>query len=331
VIIKGGRPLEVLAHVDVVVFDKTGTLTLGAPAVTAVSPAPGIGTGDVLAAAAAAEARSEHPFARAILKAAADHRVVVSAPETFHYTPGRGIICRAAGSEIVIGGRALVAERGIAVGAEDGAPARLGSEIFVARDGRLLGRLQLSDTTRHEARTAVAALHALGITTIVLTGDGAGVATSVSRAVGVDRVEAELLPEDKLRRIDALRASGHTVMMVGDGINDAPALTRADVGVAMGSGTDVARETSSVTLLGNDLCGVVEGLHIARRCHRIIMFNFVGTLAVDGGGVLLASIGLLNPLLAAFVHVASELLFLLNSARLLRRGDPRTHTSMTRP
>jgi Cd2+/Zn2+-exporting ATPase/Cu+-exporting ATPase len=328
-IVKGGRPLEVLAHVDLVVFDKTGTLTHGVPAVTAVSPAPGVSVGDLLHAAAVAEARSEHPFARAILKSAADHRIPVSAPDAFAYTPGRGIVCRAAGAEIVVGGRALLAQRGIALD-RDGMPEAQGSEIFIARDARFLGRLEISDTTRDEARAAVGALRALGIRTIVLTGDDADVATSVGRAVSVDRVEAELLPEDKLARIDALRAAGHVVMMVGDGVNDAPALTRADVGVAMGSGTDVARETAGIMLLGDDLRGVVETLRIARRCYRIILTNFVGTLVVDGGGVLLASVGLLNPLLAAFVHVTSELLFLLNSARLLRHAGTRALGSSPR-
>jgi P-type E1-E2 ATPase len=285
--------------------------------------------GDLLHAAAVAEARSEHPFARAILKSAADHRIPVSAPNAFAYTPGRGIVCRAAGAEIVVGGRALLAQRGIALD-RDGMPEAQGSEIFIARDARFLGRLEISDTTRDEARAAVGALRALGIRTIVLTGDDADVATSVGRAVSVDRVEAELLPEDKLARIDALRAAGHVVMMVGDGVNDAPALTRADVGVAMGSGTDVARETAGIMLLGDDLRGVVETLRIARRCYRIILTNFVGTLVVDGGGVLLASVGLLNPLLAAFVHVTSELLFLLNSARLLRHAGTRALGSSPR-
>ena len=319
VIIKGGRPLEVLAHVDTVVFDKTGTLTHGTPVVTAVLPAPGVSADDLLEAATIAEARSEHPFARAILKAAADQQLPLRAPDAFSYTPGQGIVCRVADDEIVVGSRALVRERGIDVSA-DGSRDHHGSAIFVARGDRFLGRFEVSDVLREEATAAIDALRALGLTTAVFTGDSAGVATSVGRALGVDHVEAELLPEEKLARIDALRAAGRTVMMVGDGVNDAPALTRADVGAAMGSGTDVARETAGIMLLGNDLRGLVDALRLARRCYRIIMVNFAGTLVVDAGGVVLASVGLLDPLLAAFVHVASELLFLLNSARLLRHG-----------
>jgi heavy metal translocating P-type ATPase len=263
-IIKGGRPLEILAHVDTAIFDKTGTLTHGAPAVTGVWPASGASASDLLAAAAIAEARSEHPFARAILGAAAERRLPLSAPDTFDYTPGQGIVCRVAGHEIVVGGRTLVSRHGIAVGAND-ARVRHGSEIFVARDRRFLGTLEITDVTRGEAREAIAALRALGITTTLLTGDSAGVATLVGRAVGVDRIEAELLPEEKLAHVDALRAAGHTVMMVGDGVNDAPALMRAHVGVAMGSGTEVARETAGIMLLGNDLMSLVDALRVARR------------------------------------------------------------------
>jgi P-type E1-E2 ATPase len=311
------------------VFDKTGTLTHGTPVVTAVLPAPGVSADDLLEAAAIAEARSEHPFARAILKAAADQEVPLGAPDVFTYIPGQGIVCRAADDEIVVGSRALVRERGIDMSA-DGSRQHQGSAIFVARHARFLGRLEVSDVVREEATAAIAALRALGISTAVFTGDRLGVATSVGRAVGVDDVQAELLPEEKLARIDALRAAGRTVMMVGDGVNDAPALTRADVGVAMGSGTDVARETAGIMLLGNDLRGLVDALRLARRCYRIIMVNFAGTLVVDGAGVVLASVGRLDPLLAAFVHVASELLFLLNSARLLRQRGPRADGSSGR-
>jgi Cd2+/Zn2+-exporting ATPase/Cu+-exporting ATPase len=322
VIIKGGRALEVLAHVDTVVFDKTGTLTRGAPAVSDVCPAPGVSGDDLLTAAAIAEARSEHPFARAILKAAGDHRLSLSAPDSFEYMPGQGVVCRAAGDEIVVGGRALLRRRGIEV-SSDGVCDHHGSEIFVARRARFLGRLEVADVTRDEARPAVEALRTLGITTTLLTGDSVAVATAVGRAVGVDHIEAQLLPEEKLARIDALRAAGRTVMMVGDGVNDAPALTRADVGVAMGSGTDVARETAGVMLLGDDLVGLVEATRIARRCYRIIVANFAGTLVVDGAGVALAAGGQLDPVLAAFIHVSSELAFILNSARLLRPGGGR--------
>jgi P-type E1-E2 ATPase len=181
----------------------------------------------------------------------------------------------------------------------------------------VLGALRIADVLRPEAAEAVAGMRRLGLRTILLTGDTDAVARAVGQQLGVDEVEADLLPDQKAARIKALVAAGRKVAMVGDGINDAPALTEANVGVAVGSGTDVARESADVVLLGNDLVKFVETLRVARRCRRIILFNFAGTLIVDGIGVGLAAFGWLNPLLAAFIHVSSELAFILNSARLL--------------
>ncbi len=153
--------------------------------------------------------------------------------------------------------------------------------------------------------------------TVLLTGDAKAVAEDIGKKLGVDEVASELLPEEKLQYVKRLAETSHTVAMVGDGVNDAPALAQADVGVAMGSGTDVARESADVVLIGSDLSKLVETLRIARRCRRTIMQNFVGTLVVDSIGVGMAAFGLLNPLLAAFIHVSSELVFILNSARLV--------------
>jgi len=189
--------------------------------------------------------------------------------------------------------------------------------VLVARNGRFLGAITIADALRPEAKAAVGALKAMGVRTVLLTGDQRSIAAAVARDLGVDESEAELLPEAKLARVRTLVGQGRTVAMVGDGVNDAPALAEASVGVAMGSGTDVARESADVVLLGNDLTKFVDTVRIARRARRIIMQNFVGTLGVDGIGIGLAAFGLLNPLLAAFIHVASELTFILNSARLL--------------
>ena len=171
----------------------------------------------------------------------------------------------------------------------------------------------------------------MGLRTILLTGDAEAVAGAVGRQLAIDEVEAGLLPAGKLARIEALLAEGRIVAMVGDGINDAPALMRASVGVAMGSGTDVARESAPVVLLGNDLRTFVDTLQLARRCRRIIMANFAGTLLVDTVGVGLAAVGLLGPLLAAFVHVASELAFILNAARLLPAGPAASKAEVAEP
>jgi P-type E1-E2 ATPase len=179
--------------------------------------------------------------------------------------------------------------------------------------------LQIADTLRPEAIEAVGELHRMGLQVILLTGDSESIARSVSVALQIDEVGSELLPEQKVQRIRTLIGNGRKVAMVGDGVNDAPALMQANVGVAMGSGTDVARESAQIMLLGNDLLKFVETLKIATRCHRIIIANFTGTLVVDGVGVGLAAFGFLDPLLAAFIHVTSEFAFILNSARLLPR------------
>ena len=314
-IIKGGLYLEILGTVNTVVLDKTGTLTLGNPEVTAIRSAPGVNANDVLEAAAIAERPSEHPLAKAILKKAAENGLSVIEPEKFNYIPGKGLICSINGDEIVVGNKALFTERNLQLnGFVEGDQS---SDILVARKGHLLGTLRIADVLRPEALAATKALRQMGIRTILLTGDAKSIAETVGRELGIDEVEAELLPDQKLERIKTLISAGRKVAMVGDGVNDAPALMQAHVGIAMGSGTDVARESANIMLLGNDLLKFVETLKIARRCHRIIMANFTGTLLVDGVGVGLAAFGFLNPLFAAFIHVTSELAFILNSARLL--------------
>jgi heavy metal translocating P-type ATPase len=324
-VIKGGLHLETLGRVDTVVLDKTGTLTWGAPEVVAVHAVAGTTEQEVLAAAAAAERPSEHPLARAILKRAAEQTTFTAegaalGVEAFEYLPGKGIRCKVRGEEILVGTRALLAQNHLTCdGVPETPPDR--SEVMVAKAGRLLGVIHAADVLRPEAKRAVRALRHIGIETILLTGDAAPVTRAVATELGVTDWAAELLPEQKLQRIEALLAERKVVAMVGDGVNDAPALMRASVGVAMGSGTEVARESANVVLLGNDLLKLVEVIRTARWCRRIIMTNFVGTLVVDGVGVGLAAFGLLNPLLAAFIHVASELAFILNSARLVRHGS----------
>jgi heavy metal translocating P-type ATPase len=318
-IVKGGLYLETLATVDTVVLDKTGTLTYGTPVVREVAAAPGIETEAVIATAAVAERRSEHPLGKAILAHAAALRLPPVEPADFAYTPGLGIVATLDGEEIVVGNGALLRGRGIQASgpAGGGSALDLTARVFVGRRGRFLGTISVADQLRPESKGAVAALKAMGIRTVLLTGDQAAVADGVARELGVDDMRAELLPEGKLQWVRSLKGQGRRVAVVGDGVNDAPALAEANVGIAMGSGTDVARESADVVLLGNDLTKFVETLRIARRTRRIIMQNFTGTLAVDGVGMALAAVGLLTPLLAAFIHVASELTFILNSARLL--------------
>jgi P-type E1-E2 ATPase len=187
----------------------------------------------------------------------------------------------------------------------------------VAYRGELAGSIRIQDALRPEAVQAVAEMRALKLDVILLTGDARHIAARVARQLAVPDFGAELLPEQKLERVRELMRAGRRVAMVGDGINDAPALSEATVGVAMGSGTDLARHTASVLLLGNNLLGCSELLRVARRCRGIILFNFAGTLVVDSLGVLLAALGMLSPLLAAVIHVSSEMAFILNSARLV--------------
>ena len=319
-IVKGGLYMETLSKVDTVVLDKTGTLTLGNPEVVAIDPAPGIDRQRLLRVAASAERYSEHPLARAILKTANAAALGLVDPDGFAYTPGKGISCRVDGEETVVGNRAFLMEHGVKVFTpsmdHDSA-----TEISVAQGRVHLGSLRIADVLRPEAVEAVRALKEMSVRTVLLTGDTAAIGRAVGQQLQVDDVEAELLPEQKLDRVRTLRSAGRTVAMVGDGINDAPALMEANVGIAMGSGTEVARESANVLLLGNDLLKVVEVIKIARRCNRIIMFNFAGTLGVDGVGVGLAAFGFLNPVLAVLIHVTSELIFILNSARLLSRSS----------
>src|SRR5216684_3941112 len=316
-IVKGGLFLEQLGKVNTVVLDKTGTLTYGRPEVRALLPAAGADGTALLEAAASAELRSEHPLGKTIVAHAQALGGSPREPERFGYTPGRGINATIGGDLVLVGNLALMRDHGIAVPSELLAGHPEASEVYVARDDTLLGAIVIADSVRPEARQAIATIYGMGIKTMLLTGDAKAVAAVVARQLGITEIAADLLPEDKRERVKRLVAEGRTVAMVGDGVNDAPALVEAHVGVAMGSGTDVARESADVVLLGNDLVKFAETLSIARRTRRIIWANFAGTLGVDALGIGLAAFGMLNPLFAAFIHVASELTFILNSARLL--------------
>jgi Cd2+/Zn2+-exporting ATPase/Cu+-exporting ATPase len=316
-IVKGGVHLETLGRVDTVVLDKTGTLTLGKPDVQQIMPAEGTSANAMLAVAAAAEFRSEHPLGKAIVANARKQKCDFAEPSSFAYTPGRGILARVDDHVILVGSRLWLANNGIDVQGPTSSDAEAGAEVFVAQDGRLLGSIIVADTIRPEAHRAIAALHGMNVKTILLSGDTRRVASAVGAKLGIEEVEAELLPEQKLSRVRELVAQNCVVAMVGDGINDAPALAEASVGIAMGSGTDVAQESADVVLLGNDLARLVETLAVAKRTRGIIWQNFAVTLIVDILGMGLAAVGVLGPLLAAFIHVSSELVFILNSARLL--------------
>jgi heavy metal translocating P-type ATPase len=319
-IIKGGLYLEALAAVDTVLLDKTGTLTFGTPQIREVVSANGFGERQIIAAASIAERKSEHPLAKAVVARATELAIPLVEPDEFSYTPGRGVRVSYKGEEILVGSLAHFVEHGMTRGLPtDSHGAGGASEVYVARAGQVLGSIRIADVLRPEAKNAVAAMRQMGLRTVLLSGDTRAVTSSVGRDLGVDEAVGGLLPEQKAKWVTDLRSKGRNVAMVGDGINDAPALVEANVGIAMGSGTDVARESADVILIGSDLSKLVETLRLARRCRGIIMQNFVGTLVVDSIGVGMAAVGLLNPLLAAFIHVTSELAFILNSTRLLPR------------
>jgi len=317
-IVKGGLFLELLSAVDTVVFDKTGTLTHGAAKVVATET---IGTTSIdyaLSLAATAESASEHPLGKAIVEKAKAEGLYIGRPEKFVYLPGKGINCRISGEDVVIGNRAFLGESGYPISSLQVERSDT-SEVLIGKAGELIGAIQIADELRPEAKSAVKDLKDMGINPILLTGDRAGIAEALARELGIEQAAAEVMPDQKQLYIKRLNDAGKRVAMIGDGVNDSPALMEASVGVAVGSGTDVARESADIVLIGNDLGRFVETVRIARQCKRIIMINFVGTLLVDGLGVLLAAFGFLNPLFAAFIHVSSELIFLLNSARLLPR------------
>ena len=320
-IIKGGLYLETLGRVNTVVLDKTGTLTFGRMEVQSITPFAGVSEVDVVEAAASAEMRSEHPLGKAIVAYASSRDYSLKEPDRFDYAPGKGIASVSDGTTVIVGNRALMTAHRIDVPDNFAATANPSSRLMVARDGRFLGSIAIGDIVRPESRRAIESFGSMGIRSILLTGDTGEVAKSVANELGINEVEAELLPEAKFARIKQLVASGRVVAMVGDGINDAPALAEASVGVAMGSGTDVARETSDVVLLGNDLDKFAETVRIARWTRRVIWQNFAGTIAVDLVGIAMAASGLLHPALAAFIHVTSEMTFILNSARLLPRRE----------
>jgi heavy metal translocating P-type ATPase len=321
IIVKGGLYLEKLADIDTIVLDKTGTLTMGVPEVTSIRVADGATENEVLENAAIAEQHSEHPIGEAVVRKARMAKVALRGYSDLQYVPGKGVTCLDRGSKIVVGTRTLLEENGI----DPNGAASLASEtkagetlVYVGRQMEILGALTIADQLRREAVQAIDQLKKLGYRTVLISGDSSEAASAIGAQLGVHEAIGNLLPEQKLEKVREFLQQGRKVAMVGDGVNDAPALAEATVGIAMGGGTDVALETADITLMTSDLSRLVEVLNIAKRCYRVIKFNFWGTIAVDTLGIVLAFFGLLAPIVAALIHVGSELAFILNSARLFR-------------
>ncbi|WP_158047438.1 heavy metal translocating P-type ATPase [Skermanella pratensis] len=323
ILIKDAEALERAHAVTVVAFDKTGTLTEGKPRVTDLVPASGVDRGDVLRLAASLQQGSEHPLARAV-RDLADAESAAPVPATgFKALAGRGVSGRAEGRSLLLGTRRLLAETGIAPGslaeAADALEASGRTVSWLAEaapESRVLGLVAFGDTVKAGAREAVAALHAQGIEAVMVTGDSAGAAGAVARELGIDRVFAEVLPGDKADVVARLKAEGKTVAMVGDGINDAPALASADVGIAMATGTDVAMHTAGVTLMRGDPALVAGSLDVSRRTYAKIQQGLFWAFAYNVVGIPLAALGYLSPILAGGAMALSSVSVVANALTL---------------
>jgi heavy metal translocating P-type ATPase len=324
ILIKGGLYLEVLAKVDTMVFDKTGTLTANKPEVVGIESCdanfPEV---ELLRLAAAADRRSAHPLAKAVVTHAQQKNINVPEPEQYEQLQGRGVRATIEGRKVLVGNPALLRESGIAL---DSAVEKGGqTPIHVAADGQFVGVIFVADTLRPGAREALAALKASGVKRIImLTGDNAATAKAVAAELGVDDIRADLMPEDKVAAISELQKQGYKVAMIGDGINDAPALAMADVGIAMGGGgTQAALEAADIVLMTDDLSKITAARAIARKAYRTVQENlFVGVGVVHVLGITAALMGWIGPIQAALIHLGPDVLVFVNSVKLLRVKIP---------
>ncbi len=341
VLIRGAAALERAHKIDVIVLDKTGTLTMGAPSVTDVVGV-GIDEDEVLRLAASAERGSEHPLGEAIVAEARRRDLALEDATEFEAVPGLGIEARLDGTSLVMGNLELMTNRGFALDGLDARAAELSlkgkTAMYVATNDEVRGLIATADTLKPESIPAVAALRAQGLEVVMLTGDNRRTADAIARQLGIDRVVAEVLPADKAERVGEIQAEGHVVAMVGDGINDAPALVQADVGLAIGTGTDVAMESADITLVGGDLRGVATAIALSKATMRTIRQNLFWAFAYNvalipvaagvlypvfsSGGVpdalrpFLGEFGFLNPILAAGAMAISSVTVVTNSLRL---------------
>lgn len=326
ILIKDAEALERAHGIRTVVFDKTGTLTEGRPRLTALLPAEGVADEELLSLAASVQQGSEHPLAKAVLAAAEERGVAIPKAQDFDSLPGRGVMATVEGRAVLIGSPRLMQEKEIATSAlEEQAGKREGegnSVVWVAADGRLLGAIAIGDRLRGSAAEAIRLLGEEGIETALLTGDNRRAAESVASRLGISTVLAEILPDGKADAISGLQEKGGIVAMVGDGVNDAPALAQADVGIAMGSGTDVAMEAASVTLMRPDPLLVLDAISVSRATVAKIWQNLFWAFIYNIIGIPLAALGYLSPLIAGAAMAASSV-SVVSNALLLRRWKPR--------
>jgi Cu+-exporting ATPase len=326
ILIRSGEALEKAHTITTVVFDKTGTLTKGRPEVTDVFP-KGVDAHDLTYYAASAEKGSEHPLGEAIMRKATEDNVKIADPEQFQAIPGHGIRAVVQGKAVLLGNRKLMQHEGIDIGALADEAERLSglgkTPMFISVDGSAAGIIAVADTLREESVQAVRQLHDLGIEVVMITGDNRHTGEAIGRQAGIDRVLAEVLPQEKADQVKKLQAEGKVVAMVGDGINDAPALAQADVGIAIGTGTDVAMEASDITLISGNIKGVVTAIALSKATMRNIRQNLFWAFAYNvllipvAAGVLFPFFGiLLNPMLAAGAMGFSSVTVVTNALRL---------------
>ncbi|WP_439579625.1 copper-translocating P-type ATPase, partial [Elioraea sp.] len=338
ILFRHGEALQRLKDAQVVAFDKTGTLTRGRPGLTDLIAVPEVDRRAVLAAVAAVEARSEHPIARAIVAAAAAEAIDIPSATGFEAIPGFGAQASVAGARVAVGADRLMARLGIDHAALAADAARLAGEgktpLYAAIDGRLAAVIAVADTLKQGSADAIATLHRLGLKVAMITGDNARTAEAIARAAGIDEVIAEVLPDGKVEALARLRARYGRAAFVGDGINDAPALAAADVGVAIGTGTDIAIETADVVLMSGDLGGVPRAIALSRATLRNIRQNLFWAFAYNtalipvAAGVLYPAYGvLLSPMLAAAAMALSSVFVVTNALRLRRVRLDRAHAA----
>lgn len=325
VLIKDRLALESMRLVDAVLFDKTGTLTKGEPTVTSVEPVDRLSADAVLALAAAAEADSEHPLAKAIVGAAKNQKLQIKASSDFSSSPALGVTATVEGSQIRVGGPHLLSEEGQSELAIADTWRLEGAIILhVLQDGQVIGALKLADEIRPESFDAVEALHALGVEVVMITGDAEAVAVKVGKELGIDRIFAGVRPEDKAAKVSALQHEGKKVAMVGDGVNDAPALAQADVGIAIGAGTDVAIASAGVILASSDPRSVLSIIELSRAAYRKMKQNLwwaagYNLLSVPLAAGILAPVGFILPMSVGAILMSLSTVVVALNAQLLRR------------